>query len=43
MNQLRYIFGEAEEKTKLQMANCLAVEPETAVGALMADNHLGYL
>lgn len=35
------IYGSADERTVLQMQNCLEVE-EDAIGVLCADNHLGY-
>ena len=35
------VFGEADENTLQQMANCMAPD-FTYGGALMADNHLGY-
>lgn len=41
MNDRLTIFGEADENTRKQMDNCLAVE-DHAIGVLCADNHLGY-
>ena len=35
------IFGEADERTQMQLARCLDAEPG-AIGVLCADNHLGY-
>lgn len=42
MSQLRKVFGPADASSVLQMERCLAAEPETALGALMADHHKGY-
>jgi len=42
VSQIRKVFGPADERSVKQLEACLAVEPETAVGALMADHHPGY-
>ena len=35
------VFGEADDRTRAQLARCLDAEPG-ALGVLCADNHLGY-
>ena len=35
------VFGEADDRTRAQLARCLEAEPG-ALGVLCADNHLGY-